>query len=235
MVNWSFDISSINDRVISANNISLEGVDYATAVQVLRDSGQNVNLVVKRRVVLPPTIPASAAISPAKEAVSESKSLSVSLNRSRKKEDFGIVLGCKIFIKEVVSRTVADKSGSLKQGDLVTKINGTDLDGLTLKDAKKLVESSKDRLDLIIRRIPETFKPQILDTNKNIYQEPQPQQQQQQQQQQQAPNGQGTPPRPPLPSSDPGMLRTFFFCQTSFTEKMPIFAPFLITSRHTTN
>ena len=44
----------INDRVISANNVSLEGVDYATAVQVLRDSGQTVNLVVKRRVVLPP-------------------------------------------------------------------------------------------------------------------------------------------------------------------------------------
>ena len=43
----------INDRVISANNISLEGVDYAGAVQVLRDSGQTVNLVVKRRVVLP--------------------------------------------------------------------------------------------------------------------------------------------------------------------------------------
>ena len=39
--------------MISANNISLEGVDYAGAVQVLRDSGQTVNLVVKRRVVLP--------------------------------------------------------------------------------------------------------------------------------------------------------------------------------------
>ena len=43
----------INDRVISANSVSLEGVDYATAVQVLRDSGHSVNLVVKRRVVLP--------------------------------------------------------------------------------------------------------------------------------------------------------------------------------------
>ena len=43
----------INDRVISAGGASLEGVDYATAVQVLRDSGHSVNLVVKRRVVLP--------------------------------------------------------------------------------------------------------------------------------------------------------------------------------------
>ena len=57
---WLSLFSSINDRVISANNVSLEGVDYATAVQVLRDSGQTVNLVVKRRVILPPTIPAAA-------------------------------------------------------------------------------------------------------------------------------------------------------------------------------
>ena len=46
--------------MISANGISLEGVDYATAVQVLRDSGQTVSLVVKRRVVLPPAVPATA-------------------------------------------------------------------------------------------------------------------------------------------------------------------------------
>ena len=52
----------INDRVISANNISLEGVDYAGAVQVLRDSGQTVNLVVKRRVVLPNANAASSAL-----------------------------------------------------------------------------------------------------------------------------------------------------------------------------
>ena len=52
----------INDRVISANNISLEGVDYAGAVQVLRDSGQTVNLVVKRRVVLPNANAASSGL-----------------------------------------------------------------------------------------------------------------------------------------------------------------------------
>ena len=48
--------------MISANNISLEGVDYAGAVQVLRDSGQTVNLVVKRRVVLPNANAASSGL-----------------------------------------------------------------------------------------------------------------------------------------------------------------------------
>lgn len=45
---------------MSVNGVSLENVDYATAVSVLRDSGATVNLVVKRRIVLgtyhePPT------------------------------------------------------------------------------------------------------------------------------------------------------------------------------------
>lgn len=34
---------------MSVNGISLQNVDYATAVQVLRDSGDTVVLVVKRR------------------------------------------------------------------------------------------------------------------------------------------------------------------------------------------
>lgn len=39
----------VNDRIISANGISLENVEYATAVQVLRESGDTVSLLVKRR------------------------------------------------------------------------------------------------------------------------------------------------------------------------------------------
>ena len=85
-------------------------MDYATAVQVLRDSGQNVNLVVKRRVILPQPIPASTLMGLSEQP----KYLNVSLQRSKKKEDFGVVLGCKIYIKEIISRTVADKDGILK-------------------------------------------------------------------------------------------------------------------------
>lgn len=40
-----FLIHRENDRIISVNGVSLENVDYATAVQVLRDSGNTVTLV----------------------------------------------------------------------------------------------------------------------------------------------------------------------------------------------
>jgi len=109
----------INDRVISANSVSLEGVDYATAVQVLRDSGQTVNLVVKRRVVLP--------------SPTEPQNIRVSLNKNKKKEDYGIILGCKIYVKEITGRSVAEKDDNLQEGDMVCKINNTPLDGLSFK------------------------------------------------------------------------------------------------------
>ena len=140
----------INDRVVSANNVSLEGVDYATAVQVLRDSGQNVSLVVKRRVILPPAIPPNSVLP--QNGIDLPKYLNVSLARSKKKEDFGVILGCKIYIKEIIGKTVAEKDGILKEGDEVTKINGNGLENLTLKEAKKVLENSKDRLDLTVKR-----------------------------------------------------------------------------------
>lgn len=130
-----FSFFRINDRVISANGISLEGVDYATAVQVLRDSGQTVSLVVKRRVVLPPSAQVSG-MSNGLSASPEPKTVRVSLSRNKKKEDFGVVLGCKIYIKEITARTVADKDGSLEEGDLIATINGTNIEGLSLKEAR---------------------------------------------------------------------------------------------------
>jgi len=68
--------------------------------------------------------------------MSEAKKIRVSLSREKKNEDFGIVLTNKIHIKEIKPLTVADKDKSLQEGDQVTKINGTIVEGLTLKEAK---------------------------------------------------------------------------------------------------
>ena len=138
--------------MISANNTSLEGVDYATAVQVLRDSGQTVNLVVKRRVVLPAPPQNLAPTSLPADMSTLPSDLRISLSRNRKKEDFGLVLGCKIYVKEIVRKSVADKDGSLHEGDLIYKINNTSMEGLSLKDARKLIEAAKDKLDIVVKR-----------------------------------------------------------------------------------
>ncbi|XP_048478181.1 tight junction protein ZO-1 isoform X4 [Plutella xylostella] len=132
----------VNDRIVSVNGVPLENVEYARAVQVLRDSGATVTLVVRRRAPAPPpTAPTT---------------IKLALTRNGKKEDFGIVLGCKLYVKELTlrAREQLNQAGQgLCEGDVVTKINNTPVsDAMTLKEAKKLVESCKDRLNLVVTR-----------------------------------------------------------------------------------
>ncbi|KAL0269988.1 UNVERIFIED_CONTAM: hypothetical protein PYX00_007550 [Menopon gallinae] len=124
----------VNDCIISANGISLENVEYARAVQVLRDSGHTVSLTVRRRIMLPAPQP---------------HTLRVQLNKTKKKDDFGLILGCKIYVREV---TRQDKENTVQEGDVLLKINNHSTDGLSLKEARKLIENSKDKLSLVVKR-----------------------------------------------------------------------------------
>lgn len=126
----------VNDRIISANGVSLEGADYGAAVRVLRDSGSTVLLVVKRRSVIPQVQPA------------QPQTHRLTLTRNNKKDDFGLVLGCRLYVKEVTRETGA------KPGDLVTRIGGIPADNMSLKEAKKIMDSCKDRLSIVVTREP---------------------------------------------------------------------------------
>ncbi|KAJ0172143.1 hypothetical protein K1T71_012116 [Dendrolimus kikuchii] len=136
------DKLQVNDRIVSVNGVPLENVEYARAVQVLRDSGATVSLVVRRRAPAPPP--------------TASTTIKIGLSRNGKKEDFGIVLGCKLYVKELTmrAREQLNQGGQgLCEGDVVTRINNTQVsDGMTLKEARKLVESCKDRLNLVVTR-----------------------------------------------------------------------------------
>ncbi|OAD58143.1 Tight junction protein ZO-1 [Eufriesea mexicana] len=107
----------VNDRIISANGISLEGADYGAAIRVLRDSGSTVLLVVKRR---------------------------ASSNTSG---NFGIVLGCRLYVKEVTRENTG-----VKPGDVLTRIGSVATDNMSLKEAKKLMDQCKDRLSIVVTR-----------------------------------------------------------------------------------
>ena len=51
--------------------------------------------------------------------------MKVILNKNhKKKEDFGLVLGCKIYIKEIMRPSLAEKEFNLAEGDLINSING---------------------------------------------------------------------------------------------------------------
>ncbi|XP_071051834.1 tight junction protein ZO-1 isoform X3 [Onthophagus taurus] len=145
----------VNDRIISVNGISLQNVDYATAVQVLRDSGDTVILVVKRRIVqhshsasFPGTPLAALGINPLPPKVT--------LTKNSKKEDFGIVLGCKLFIKEISAKAreqLLNTNQMLSEGDFIVKLNNTNCNDLmSLKEAKKIIDGTKDKLHITVNR-----------------------------------------------------------------------------------
>ncbi|KAF5291383.1 hypothetical protein FQR65_LT01693 [Abscondita terminalis] len=145
----------VNDRILSVNAISLQNVDYATAVQVLRDSGDTVVLVIKRRSSNHQHSYSLTATSPLTLPVSSLPS-KITLTKHSKKEDFGIVIGCKLFVKEISSKTkeqLLSTSQTLNEGDFITKFNNTNCnDIMSLKEAKKIIDSSKDKLHLTVIR-----------------------------------------------------------------------------------
>lgn len=61
--------------------------------------------------------------------------------------DFGIVLGCRLYVKEVTR----DNTG-VKPGDVLTRIGSVATDNMTLKEAKKLMDQCKDRLSIVVTR-----------------------------------------------------------------------------------
>lgn len=158
--------------------MSLENVEYATAVQVLRDSGNTVTLVIKRRVPNLNMITGGAPSTQLNSSVNHqhqhtssllssnglngqinsgsTQSIKLVLTKSNKKDDFGIVLGCRLFIKEISSKArdqLVANGYTLQEGDIVTRIHNTNTnDAMSLKEARKIIDGCKERLNLVVLR-----------------------------------------------------------------------------------
>ncbi|XP_017058220.1 tight junction protein ZO-1 isoform X3 [Drosophila ficusphila] len=185
------DRLQVNDRIISVNGVSLENVEYATAVQVLRDSGNTVQLVVKRRVPLNPinavgavqhqhshslssvglVANGSGGVAPTPltslsqpnslnsslvQNASSGQPIKITLTKGGKKDDYGVVLGCRLFVKEISSKAreqLIANGYSLQEGDIITRIHNTNCgDTMSLKDAKKIIDGCKERLNMVVLR-----------------------------------------------------------------------------------
>ncbi|XP_014662332.1 PREDICTED: tight junction protein ZO-1-like [Priapulus caudatus] len=129
----------INDRILSANGAPLEGVDNATAIRVLMESGDTVALRVRRKTLL--------------AAEPDETPRRVVLARARRKADYGVVLGCRLYVRRIVGDSVAANDGTVREGDTVLKLNGTAVETLSLADAQKIIDKgNKDKLSLVISR-----------------------------------------------------------------------------------
>ncbi|XP_054842415.1 tight junction protein ZO-2 isoform X1 [Eublepharis macularius] len=78
--------------------------------------------------------------------------VNVLLSKNRSNEEYGLRLGSQIFIKEMTSTGLATKDGNLHEGDIILKINGTVTENMSLSDARKLIEKSRGKLQLVVMR-----------------------------------------------------------------------------------
>ncbi|KAK6730672.1 hypothetical protein RB195_007256 [Necator americanus] len=134
----AWGLLQVNDRILSANGVSFESIDYSTAVDIIKNA-EHINMIVKRRVAVP-------------IMEFEQRTLKFTLSKSRKKDDFGIVLGCKFYIKEIRNPKLAEKDPGLREGDSVLRINGQSVEGSTLEEVNKWLERSREKLCLVIQR-----------------------------------------------------------------------------------
>lgn len=122
----------VNDIVLSANGIPLDNVDYSTAVQVLRECGQTVKLTIKRRVNYPPYDLVKVTLTK-----NNKKDGKICSNNTLRQfvfgrtirfvtliilPDFGLVLGNRLYIKEIKNRNLIDKDSSIAEGDVIVKV-----------------------------------------------------------------------------------------------------------------
>lgn len=100
------------------------------------------------------------------------QSIKLVLTKSSKKEDFGIVLGCRLFVKEISSKArdqLLANGYTLQEGDIVTRIHNTNTnDTMSLKEARKIIDSCKERLNLVVLRDVTNTAPNNTSINNNV-------------------------------------------------------------------
>ncbi|UJR16411.1 hypothetical protein I4U23_003313 [Adineta vaga] len=124
----------VNDRIVNVNGHPVVRYMEYTAMKLIRESTDFVHLIVERR--------------KHSTNVSENGSpMKCVWNKTRKDDKIAIVLDCRYFIKKI-SHKFNEKLDHIQEGDEVIKINEIPIDRLTLQEAQKLIDKTKDQLIL---------------------------------------------------------------------------------------
>jgi hypothetical protein len=86
-------------------------------------------------------------------SISSLKPIKLTFNRKDKKELYGIVVGCKYYIKEILPDSLAANEANLKLGDLLLKLNDFDVEQISVVEANRILTKSKEnKLHLVVKR-----------------------------------------------------------------------------------
>ncbi|CAF1119374.1 unnamed protein product [Rotaria sordida] len=123
-----------NDRIINVNGHPVVRYMEYIALKLIRESTDFVNLIVQRQ--KNPVI-----------QLDNQLPIKCILNKTRKDEKFGIILDCRYFIKKIHFKN-NELFTNIQKDDEIIKINEIPVDRLTLQEAQKLIDKTKERLIL---------------------------------------------------------------------------------------
>ncbi|XP_071609726.1 tyrosine-protein phosphatase non-receptor type 13 [Heliangelus exortis] len=122
------------DRLIKVNDIDVTNMSHTDAVNFLRTAPKTVRLVLGRVLELP-KMPVSPHLLP-------------DITLTCQKEELGLLLSGGhdslyqvVYIGDILPKSVAAREGSLNALDVIHYINGVSTQGMTLKEAKRMLET----------------------------------------------------------------------------------------------
>jgi hypothetical protein len=127
-------------------------------------------------------------------SLSSMKPIKVSLTKREKKDSFGIVLGCRYYIKDILPNSAASNEPSLKKvtynsqfipvesdtnkqrflkGDILIKLNDMNSEQFSLVEANKLLHKSKEsKLSLVVKRSNANLEQEDTENTNQLEDEP---------------------------------------------------------------
>ncbi|XP_067939142.1 tight junction protein ZO-1-like [Watersipora subatra] len=138
------NLLKVNDRITSINGISMEDSNHSQAISFLRDSGEMVDLLIKRKVFVP---------SPHKKL-----ERTITIDKMSDKADVGLGMGCRYFVKNIKSGSLLERNCNIEEGDYILKVNGQSTENLTFAQTQRLIDRTKGRLSLLLERPPKSLE-----------------------------------------------------------------------------
>ncbi|XP_019381501.1 PREDICTED: tyrosine-protein phosphatase non-receptor type 13 isoform X2 [Gavialis gangeticus] len=146
------------DRLIKVNDVDVTNMSHTDAVHFLRAAPKTVRILVGRVLELP-KIPILPHLLPDIILTCHKEELGISLSGGHDS------LYQVVYISDIQPTSIAAKEGSLRMLDIIHYINGVNIQGMTLKEAKRTLEMSLPNVVLKATRDGHPVVPKFKDAN----------------------------------------------------------------------
>lgn len=140
----------LGDQILSVNGTDLESVTHHEAVQTLKHSGREVELVIQRRREAPSTLENGGLVVLDITLVKNERGLGFSIAGGRGNPH--VVGDDGIFVTKIIPEGVAEMQGDLATGDRILEVCGESMDGMSHEQAVGVLKATPETVQLKVEK-----------------------------------------------------------------------------------